>query len=54
MIFVDTSFWFALRRQRDPNHELAKDLLEQHSGRPLVTSNHIRGETWTLINRREG
>ncbi|MGH3835732.1 MAG: type II toxin-antitoxin system VapC family toxin [Pseudonocardiaceae bacterium] len=54
MIFVDTSFWFVLRRRRDPNHELAQDLLEKHGGQPLVTSNHVRGETWTLINRREG
>ncbi len=44
----------ALRRRRDPNHELARDLLEKHGGQPLVTSNHVRGQTWTLINRREG
>ncbi|MGH4018616.1 MAG: type II toxin-antitoxin system VapC family toxin [Pseudonocardiaceae bacterium] len=54
MIFVDTSFWFALRRRRDPNHERARDLLDRHGSRPFLTSNHVRGETWTLINRREG
>ncbi|MCA1673960.1 MAG: PIN domain-containing protein, partial [Actinobacteria bacterium] len=53
-MFVDTSFWFALRRRRDPNHELARDLLERHSSHVLLTSNHVRGETWTLVNCREG
>ncbi len=43
-----------MRRRRDSNHELARDLLEQHGSRPLLTSNHVRGETWTLVNRREG
>jgi predicted nucleic acid-binding protein len=43
-----------VRRRRDPNHELARDLLEQHGSRPLLTSNHVRGETWTLVSRWEG
>lgn len=29
-------------------------LLEQHADEVLLTTNHVRGETWTLINRREG
>ncbi len=54
MIFVDTSYWFALQRKGDPNHDLAYRLLERHSSNVLVISNHVQGETWTLINRREG
>ena len=54
MIFVDTSFWFVLRRKADPQHGLAHDILQRHRHELLVTSNHVRGETWTLINRRVG
>lgn len=54
MIFVDTSFWFALTQRRDPRHAGARTLLQRQSGQLLVTSNHVRGETWTLINRRHG
>jgi predicted nucleic acid-binding protein len=42
-----------VRRRRDPNHALAAKLLDSYGGR-LLTTNHVRGETWTLINRREG
>jgi predicted nucleic acid-binding protein len=28
-------------------------LLDHHGGH-LLTTNHVRGEAWTLINRREG
>ncbi len=54
MIFVDTSFWIALRNRRDPHHEEAVALLGQLSDAPLVTSNHVRGETWTYLRRRAG
>lgn len=54
MIFVDTSFWFALRRRQDANHDVAVDVLRRHADQPLVTTNHVRGETWTLLRRREG
>ncbi len=54
MIFVDTSFWIALRNRRDPRHEEAVALLSQLSDAPLVTSNHVRGETWTYLRRRAG
>lgn len=36
------------------NHAVALALLERHDRNPLATSNHVLGETWTLINRREG
>lgn len=54
MIFVDTSFWVALRNRRDANHEQARKLLRRHADAALITSNQIRGETWTFLRRRAG
>jgi predicted nucleic acid-binding protein len=54
VIFVDTSFWIALRLRRDARHSEAKELLERFDGISLVTSNHVRGETWTFLRRRGG
>jgi predicted nucleic acid-binding protein len=54
VIFVDTSFWVALRNRRDSHHADALGLLERHGGTPLVTSDHVRGETWTFLRRRSG
>lgn len=54
MTFVDTSFWVALRNRRDGSHRIAQRLLEAHAAEPLVTSNHVRGETWTFLRRRAG
>lgn len=54
MIFADTSFWVALRNRRDPHHEEAVALLRLHADRGIVTSNHVRGETWTYLRRRAG
>lgn len=54
MIFVDTSFWIALRNRRDGHHDQASALLLAHQGSRLVTSNHVRGETWTFLRRRSG
>ena len=54
MIFVDTSFWVAVRNRRDGHHVQAQQLLSDHSGAPLVTSNHVRGETWTFLRRLIG
>lgn len=54
MIFVDTAFWVALRDRRDTNHAQAQTLLRQYAPGPLVTTNHVRGETWTLLRRRAG
>ncbi len=53
MIFVDTSFWAALGNATDARHTAAKKLW---ASRPpvVVTSNHVLGETWTLLNRRCG
>jgi predicted nucleic acid-binding protein len=54
MIFVDTSFWVALRNRRDGRHDEAVGLLRRHADSGLVTSNHVRGETWTYLRRRVG
>ncbi len=54
MIFVDTSFWVALTNRRDARHAEATDLLEAHDGDRLVTTNEVRGETWTFLRRRAG
>jgi uncharacterized protein len=54
VIFVDSSFWVALRFARDTRHQEARDLLAKHADASLVTSNHVRGETWTFLRRRAG
>lgn len=54
MIFVDTSFWFAARVRSDPNHAAAKALATGVGRRPLVTSDRVCEETWTLLRRKRG
>jgi len=54
VIFVDTSFWVALRNRRDAHHDVAKELLAKHTSTQLTTTNHVRGETWTYLRRRAG
>jgi predicted nucleic acid-binding protein len=54
VIFADTSFWVAFRNRRDNWHNEATQLLRRHERGQLVTTNHIRGETWTFLCRRVG
>ncbi|MBI4730105.1 MAG: PIN domain-containing protein [Acidobacteria bacterium] len=54
MIFVDTSFWVALRNGRDARYPEAYTLLTAHGDDSLVTTNHVRGEAWTFLRRRAG
>jgi predicted nucleic acid-binding protein len=54
VIFVDTSFWVAVRNRRDGHHQDAQRLLSDAGGAPLITSNLVRGETWTFLRRRTG
>ena len=54
MIFVDSSFWIALSSGRDAWREEAIALLTQFAASALVTSNQVRGESWTFVNRRYG
>ncbi|HEX9713702.1 MAG TPA: PIN domain-containing protein [Actinomycetota bacterium] len=54
MIFVDTSFWVAVIAARDAHHDEAIALLRAHADDSMITSNHVRGETWTFLRRRYG
>lgn len=52
MIFADTSFFVAGADDRDQHHQTALQLFERVAGRRIVTSNHVRGETWTTLRRK--
>lgn len=54
MVFVDTSFWVAYRNRRDAHHDEAVALMDARFDDGLVTTNHVRGETWTYLRRRAG
>lgn len=54
MIFVDTSHWIALRIRQDAHHGEATDVFRSAGPEQLVTTNHVRGETWTFLRRRVG
>jgi predicted nucleic acid-binding protein len=54
LIFVDTSFWIAMQMPGDTHHDPAAALLRAHAAEPWVTTNHVRGETWTFLRRRAG
>ena len=53
MIFVDTSCWIAASTRKDAHHHEALRLV-RGTDALLVTTNHVRGETWTFLNRRHG
>lgn len=53
MRFVDTSFWVALQAARDSRHAAAASLWVGQA-RPLLTTNHVLGETWTFLRRAGG
>jgi uncharacterized protein len=50
--FADTSFWVALTLRRDGHHEEATALW-QGGREPLIVSNHVLGEVWTFLRRRD-
>ena len=54
MAFVDTSFWFARAIARDNRHTDAAALADRFRDAPVVTSNLVLGETWTLLSHRAG
>jgi predicted nucleic acid-binding protein len=58
VIFVDTSFFFALFSARDPNHQRVREVFEAQNGRRLpdllLTSNHVVFETITLARSEAG
>lgn len=53
MRFVDTSFFVALRFRRDARHPTARAIWEAGPG-PLLSTDLVLGETWTLLTRRAG
>ena len=53
MRFVDTSFWYGLRVPRDVHHAMARGLWVASTD-PLVTSDLVVGEAWTLFRKRSG
>ena len=52
MIFADSSFLIAYLIGRDRNHDAAARLYQDVAGRRIVTTNHVRGETWTWMRAR--
>lgn len=54
MVFVDTSFLVAALNPADDHFEAAVSLAPVlETARPLTT-NHVVGESWTLVGRRYG
>jgi predicted nucleic acid-binding protein len=54
VLFVDSSFWIALRFPRDDWHAAARRLFQLHADKPLLTTNLVRSETWTFLRGRVG
>ena len=50
-LFVDTSVWYAAADSSDSGNARAKAILAA-AGEPLVTSDHVLVETWTLLRYR--
>lgn len=51
-LFVDTSVWYAAADKSDASNPRAKAVLS--GGEPLITTDHILVETWTLVHHRLG
>ncbi len=51
--FVDTSFFYALTMEQDPNHEKAAEAHDEFSG-VTVTSVFVLSETMSLVTKRRG
>ncbi len=53
---MDTGAWFALQVTDDRHHRPAKDALPELLSRfrSLVTTNHVIGETYTLLRTAKG
>jgi predicted nucleic acid-binding protein len=52
VIFADSSFLVAYMIRRDRHHDAAVKLFRQFTGRRIITTNHVRGETWTWLCTR--
>lgn len=53
MRFADTSFWVALILRRDRRHDDAAHLWAKRD-EPVLVTNHVVGEVWTFLRRRDG
>jgi uncharacterized protein len=55
-VFVDTGAWYALQVPNDRWHSEAARVLRALSAQrlPLVTSNHVLGESYTLLMKTHG
>lgn len=51
-LFVDTSVWFAALDSSERENSRAKAILK--SGEPLITTDHVLVETWSLLRYRGG
>ncbi len=51
-LFVDTSMWYAAADKSDAGNSRAKIVLSDRE--PLVTTDHVLIETWTLLRHRLG
>jgi predicted nucleic acid-binding protein len=49
-LFVDTSIWYAAADLSDLGNDHAKAIL--NSNEPLITTDHVLVETWTLLRYR--
>jgi predicted nucleic acid-binding protein len=49
-LFVDTSIWYAAADSSDASNTRAKAILK--AGEPLLTTDHVLVETWTLLRYR--
>jgi uncharacterized protein len=52
VIFADSSFLVAYLIKRDTHHDAAIHLYERVAKRRIVTTNHVRGETWTWLRSK--
>ena len=53
MRFLDTSFVVALLRRNEQHHEAATGLWRTNAEKPVLTTQWVLGEVWTLMRRRE-
>jgi predicted nucleic acid-binding protein len=55
-VFVDTGAWFAVQVTDDAHHKVARETFAHilAAGQPLVASNLVIGETYTLLHVSKG
>lgn len=54
MKFADTGWWAAWALPDDARHEDALGMLERvGSSEQILTTNHVAGETWTFLRRKD-